>query len=362
MPSLSLYSVPLYNKHLKYNGCFAVYMNFEKLAPVESSKVLLDIAFKKAREKEAQKKLQGTWIQLIKRKESLKLDIVKDSLVSKLEKILSDFPQTEVLPAFYITLMKLTLDFSELKKSLGAVNWASRRIRLLQKDYIGKINRSLDQPPIRKYSTEFYGRVSSTLKQIDPNLKYLEESRRVMRTYPDIKDMFTVCIYGFPNVGKSTLLNKLSNTKAKTAAYAFTTKTINAGYLNVDGVKLQILDLPGTLARAEKMNNIEMQAELVLEELAKVVIFVFDVSGSSGYPLDKQIQLYKKVKDKKPLVYVSKTDLPQGLPGKDFPFKYLSLEELKEELEKLAKIAAKEEEKEKAKAAEEEKEALIKDN
>ena len=90
MPSLSLYSVPLYNKHLKYNGCFAVYMNFEKLAPVESSKVLLDIAFKKAREKEAQKKLQGTWIQLIKRKESLKLDIVKDSLVSKLEKVLSN--------------------------------------------------------------------------------------------------------------------------------------------------------------------------------------------------------------------------------------------------------------------------------
>lgn len=317
-------------------------MNFEKLPPVDSSKVLLDIAFRKAREKEKQKKLEGGWMQVIKKKESLKLDIVKDEIVSKLDKIVEQFPQTSILPEFYIKLMKLTLDFAELKKSLGAVNWASKRIRTLHREYVSKINRAQEQPYIRKASTEFYGRVSSTLKQIDQNLKYLEESRRIMRTYPDIKDMFTVCIYGFPNVGKSTLLNKLSSTKAKTAAYAFTTKTINAGYMTFDGVKVQVLDLPGTLARPEKMNNIEMQAELVLEELAKVVIFVFDVSGSSGYPLDKQVQLYKKVKDKKPLVYVSKTDLPGGTPEEDFPYRYLSFEELKEELQKLAKKAAKE--------------------
>ncbi len=281
-------------------------------------------------------------MQVIKKKESLKLDIVKDEIVSKLDKIVEQFPQTSILPEFYIKLMKLTLDFAELKKSLGAVNWASKRIRTLHREYVSKINRAQEQPYIRKASTEFYGRVSSTLKQIDQNLKYLEESRRIMRTYPDIKDMFTVCIYGFPNVGKSTLLNKLSSTKAKTAAYAFTTKTINAGYMTFDGVKVQVLDLPGTLARPEKMNNIEMQAELVLEELAKIVIFVFDVSGSSGYPLDKQVQLYKKVKDKKPLVYVSKTDLPGGMPEEDFPYRYLSFEELKEELEKVAKKAAKE--------------------
>ena len=333
-------------------------MNFEKLPPVESSKVLLDIAFRKAREKEKQKKLEGSWMQVIKRKESLKLDIIKDDIVSKLEKILSQFPQTEIMPEFYIKLMKLTLEFSELKKSLGAVNWASRRIRMLHKEYVSKIHRAQEQPLIRKASIEFYGRVSSTLKQIDENLKYLEESRRIMRTYPDIKDMYTVCIYGFPNVGKSTLLNKLSSTKAKTAAYAFTTKTINAGYMDFDGVKMQVLDLPGTLARAEKMNNIEMQAELVLEELAKEVIFVFDVSGSSGYPLDKQKQLFKKVKDKKPLVYVSKTDLPEGVPGEDFPYKYLTFEELKEELRKLAKKAAKEAE-EKAKEAARESEGKV---
>ena len=83
-----------------------------------------------------------------------------------------------------------------------------------------------------------------------------------------------------------------------------------------------------------------------MEKLAKAVIFVFDVSGTSGYPLDKQKQLFRKVKDQKPLVYVSKTDLPGGVPEDDFPYKYLTLEELKEELRKLAKKAAKEKEEE----------------
>ena len=99
-----------------------------------------------------------------------------------------------------------------------------------------------------------------------------------MRTYPDVKEMFTVCIYGFPNVGKSTLLNKLTTSKATVAAYAFTTKEINAGYFTVEDKKIQVFDVPGTLARENKMNYIELQAELVVKELADIIIYVFDVS------------------------------------------------------------------------------------
>src|SRR3989338_8969617 len=106
----------IYDKHLKYHHYSAVYMNFEKLPPVENSKVLLDIAFRKAREKEQQKKFQGTWLQIIKRKESFKLDIVKDDLVSKLEKILTQFPQTEVLPQFYINFKELGCRSSKERK------------------------------------------------------------------------------------------------------------------------------------------------------------------------------------------------------------------------------------------------------
>lgn len=312
-------------------------MNFEKIPPVETSKHFLDMAFRKAREKGKLKNLKGNWLQIIRQKESLKLDIVKDNIVPRLDKIVEIFPDTRVLSKFYIDLMKLTLDFGELKKSLGAVGWAVKRIRLLHKEYVSKINKTKERGKIKELTRQFYGRISSTLKQINPNLKYLEESRKVMRTYPDIKDMFTVCIYGFPNVGKTTLLNKLAKTKAKTAEYSFTTKSINAGYLISDNIKAQVLDVPGTLARG-KMNNIELQADLVVKDLANVIIYVFDLSESCGYLLKKQEELLKKLGNSKPvLIYLSKTDLPEGRPGKDFRHKNYNFSELKKEILNLAK-------------------------
>ncbi|MBU0457215.1 MAG: GTPase [Nanoarchaeota archaeon] len=315
-------------------------MNFQNIPPVENSKYFLDLAFSKAREKGKSKNLKGNWLQIIRIKESLKLDIIKDTIVPRLEKILHTFPGTADLPQFYIKLIRLTLDYSQLKKSFGAVNWAIKRIRSLQKEYVGNITRTKERDKIKDLSKQFYGRVSSTLKQIDPNLKYLEESRKIMKNYPDIKEMFTVCIYGFPNVGKTTLLNKLTKTKAKTAEYAFTTISINAGYIAKDNIKVQVLDVPGTLARKEKMNIIELQAELVMTDLANLIIYVFDLSGHGGYSIREQEQLLKELnqlglKDKI-LIYVSKTDLPEGKPKEDFKHKYHSLEELKEKVIKSA--------------------------
>lgn len=312
-------------------------MNFERLPPVENSKLLLDLAFRKARRKGMQKNLKGNWLQIIRQKECLKLDIIKDTLVPRLETILTSFPSLDHLPPFYIKLMKLTIDYSTLKTSLGAINWAIKRVRSFQKQYVSKIIKEKEQSKIKDLSNEFYGRVSSTLKQIDPNLVFLEESRKIMKSYPDIKEMFTVCLYGFPNVGKTTLLNNLTNTTAKVAAYSFTTKNINIGYFIKDHLKIQVIDVPGTLARTDKLNNIELQAELVREDLADVIIYVFDVSEFCGYSLKKQEELLKNIgKKKKVLIYLSKTDLPEGKPTPSFEREYYSLSELEKEIQELA--------------------------
>ncbi len=311
-------------------------MNFQDIPPIEKSKQYLDMAFKKAREKSG-KKLKGLWLDKIRTKEMIKLDVIKGELTFRLNKIIKSFPSLNHLPKFYIELLKLTLDYKELKKSLGGINWALEKIRFFQRNYVRKISRSGDVRKIKQFGREFYGRISSVMKQIDKQLFYLEESRKIMKNYPDVKEMPTVVIFGFPNVGKTTLLNKLTTAKGKVAAYAFTTVRINSGFLNTNEKTIQILDVPGTLARPEKMNDVEKIAYLAVKELADTIIYVFDLTGLVS--LKKQEKLLKNLKrdfQKKILIYVSKKDITEKEEITAFQKKHkiLDIKGLKEEISK----------------------------
>ena len=253
--------------------------------------------------------------------------------------ILESFPSIDSLDEFYRELIDLTLDLPSLKKSFGALKWCVEKNREFLKLYKSKIKFATEIDKVNQYRREFYGRVASTLKQIKKNLAYLEYTRRTMLDFPSIKtSLKTIAIAGFPNVGKSTLLSKLTPAKPKIANYAFTTQGINLGYAEMKGEKIQFMDVPGTLARFEKQNNIEKIASLAIKYLSDVIVYVFDLTET--YSLEEQMQLYENTKKlrKSMIVYLSKTDVIEKEKVEEFKKKFpdaiTNITELKKEIEK----------------------------
>lgn len=265
-------------------------MNFQNLPTILNADKYLETAFNRSKKISVKKNLDADKTRAIE---------FTKYLVNVLKKISIDFPNLDAVSEFYYELIDSVTDIDNLRKSLSRVTWASTKIKELRKEHAKEFQKK-----------EFYGRVSSIMKRINPALKFIEASRSKMKRLPNIKeDLFTVCIVGFPNVGKSTLLSKITSSKPDIQNYAFTTKGLNTGYFVHRHQKIQVVDTPGTLARFDKMNNIEKQAYLAIKYIADLIIFVYDLTEE--YPIDVQDKLLKIMKkyDKLMIFYLSKTDV-----------------------------------------------------
>jgi nucleolar GTP-binding protein len=303
-------------------------MSFQDIPKVEPVDAYLDGAFRRGRERAQDiksKKKRGP-ITLGQTKD-LELEVMKaaaKSLIKGLTRITESFPIYEKLPIFYQELMRCSFDVAQFRKSLGAVNWAANQVERFFMFYTGKIKTVQDHRSVVSQRAMFYGRVSSILKQVKGDLHYLEECRRDIKRFPMIKEnMKTVAIFGFPNLGKTTLLSKLTESRPEIAAYPFTTKNINVGNIEFGINKIQLLDTPGTLNRFEKMNQIERQAHLALMHVADAIVYIFDLT--EPYPIEDQKKLYKEAHALgKPLfIYLSKTDILDAGTVSEFRKKYI---------------------------------------
>ncbi len=258
---------------------------------------ILDKSFRRA--KKAASKVRTSKIpryQKAKKTEEARIktafQVTKDTLNNLLQKT----PQVESLHMFYQDYIDVMVGVDQLKHSLGALNWAVGLMNKLENEYVFKVRRAKPEnaTSIRKAA---FGRISSVIRQIRDELDFLDFVKAKLRNMPTIDfEAFTIVIAGFPNVGKSTLLRQITPAEPKVADYPFTTHGIQIGHFEKKWKKYQIIDTPGLLDRPIKdMNNIELRAMVALEHLADVVLYIFDASEVSGYPLDSQMRLNDEI-------------------------------------------------------------------
>ena len=104
-----------------------------------------------------------------------------------------------------------------------------------------------------KKTQHHIGKLKAKLARLRDELDVRRSTRSATRQYAVKKSgNATVGIVGFPSVGKSTLLNALTDAQSAVGEYAFTTTEIIPGTLLYKGAEIQILDAPGLVSGAAR--------------------------------------------------------------------------------------------------------------
>ncbi|MCX8173211.1 MAG: 50S ribosome-binding GTPase [Thermoplasmata archaeon] len=212
-----------------------------------------------------------------------KIDCVEANVVQILARYEKTFPEIENLSPFEKELIDILIGCEQLHHALAAIKWCRQTVRKIAEEAKEKLRRGR-QDALEQLKKEYYGRVSSVIKQVSVELDFLNKSRDVLVKIPHIDvSLPTVVIAGFPNVGKSTLVKKISSAEPEIAPYPFTTKGLIIGHATLNLVRYQFIDTPGLLDRPlGERNSIEKQTILALKHLADIILFLIDPTGYSG--------------------------------------------------------------------------------
>lgn len=159
------------------------------------------------------------------------------------------------------------------------------------------------------------GRMANIMKRQNDSLIYLEQVRQHISRLPSIDpNTRTLLICGFPNVGKSSFINKITRADVEVQPYSFTTKSLYVGHTDYKYLRWQVIDTPGILDHPlEERNTIEMQAITALAHIRSCIIYVIDASEQCGVSLEDQLSLFKSLQPlftNKPILIVNnKSDI-----------------------------------------------------
>ena len=133
----------------------------------------------------------------------------------------------------------------------------------------------------------------------------------------ELKVIADVGLVGFPNVGKSTFLSRVTNAQPKIANYHFTTLTPNLGVVDLEGAKgFVIADIPGLIEGASE--GVGLGHEFLRHvERTKLMIHVVDAAGTEGrdpvddiYKINAELKAYnEEIASRPQVIAANKLDL-----------------------------------------------------
>ncbi len=118
-------------------------------------------------------------------------------------------------------------------------------------DRIQSLEEKLQKTPVNKATEKERGRLKSQIAQLKEEKQQKQKGTGDTSGYAvEKKGDATVALVGFPSVGKSSLLNTMTNADSETGHYEFTTLDVEPGMLKHKGANIQILDVPGLIGGA----------------------------------------------------------------------------------------------------------------
>ncbi|KAF5270229.1 hypothetical protein FQA39_LY08443 [Lamprigera yunnana] len=289
--------------------------NFKKIAVVPTAKDFIDIMLSKTQRKTPTVVHKHYKISRIRSFYMRKIKYTQQNFYDRLTQILSEFPKLDDVHPFYADLMNVLYDKDHYKLALGQLNIAKHLIVNVARDYLRLLKYGDSLYRCKQLKRAALGRMATIMKRQAANLTYLEQVRQHLARLPSIDPYTrTIIICGFPNVGKSSFINKITRAEVEVQPYAFTTKSLYVGHTDYKYLRWQVIDTPGILDHSlEERNVIEMQAVTALAHLRACVLYVMDLSEQCGHHLEEQVKLYESIKPlfaNKPLIIVAnKTDI-----------------------------------------------------
>ena len=129
--------------------------------------------------------------------------------------------------------MNVLYDKDHYKLALGQINTAKHLIDNVAKDYVRLMKYGDSLYRCKQLKKASLGRMCTIMKRQNQSLQYLEQVRQHLARLPSIDpNTRTILVCGFPNVGKSSFMNKVTRADVEVQPYAFTTKSLFVGHMD----------------------------------------------------------------------------------------------------------------------------------